>query len=281
MTHSVIGTLIRCADIDARRIAFYRGIGLTALQLAGVYEPWLAPDAEAEKRSDELFALFRDHGLSVPSLFLSYPNQNWSDPVNGIGLVPETTRAERMALSCRQMNWAARRGIRFISCHVGFLPEAEAPRYDQLIADLRQLALFAGANNQEFLFETGTDRVTDLARTFEDIDLPNVGINFDPANLLIYNRDDPAKLIDRLGSKIRIVHCKDAARPTEGAPNGRETVLGKGETNFASLLRRLIDGGFSGPLIIERELQFGPEQEKDVSEAVGFLQSIIKENQSC
>ena len=57
---------------------------------------------------------------------------------------------------------------------------------------------------------------------------------------------------------------------------GRETPLGRGSTNFAALLRRLLDSGFRGPLIIERELPPGPEQEKDIAEAVQFLNSIVK-----
>ena len=85
---------------------------------------------------------------------------------------------------------------------------------------------------------------------------------------------------DRLSAeardRIRLVHCKDADPPEAGTARGRETPLGKGSTNFAALLKRLVDSGFRGPLIIERELPPGPEQEKDVAEAVQFLNSIVK-----
>ena len=64
--------------------------------------------------------------------------------------------------------------------------------------------------------------------------------------------------------------------PEAGAVRGRETPLGKGSTHFATLLRRLVDSGFQGPLIIERELPPGPEQERDVAEAVQFLNSLMK-----
>ena len=270
-----IGTLLRCGSIDERRIAYYHEIGLDSLQIAGVYEDWLAPGNDARKASDAFFELFRKYGITVPTMFMSYPNQDWKNPREGIGLVPEKTRAERMLLSCRQMNWAKRYGIRYITCHAGFVPEERNEFYERFIADMKQLVKFAAANEQEFLFETGTENVAGLKQTIEDIGEPNVGINFDPANLLIYGTDDPAVLADQLADRIRVIHCKDADPAEAGAPRGKETVLGKGSTRFAELLKKLLSGGFRGPLIIERELPLGPEQEKDIAEAVGLIHSII------
>lgn len=281
MREEQIGTLIRCADINERRIEFYREIGIQTLQLAGVYEPWLAPGPEAEKRTGAMFELFRRHGIRAESVFLSFPDQDWSRPREGIGLVPPKTRAGRMVLACRQMDWAQKHGIKYISCHVGLVPEKNDCGYRELIEDLKQLAMFAAANSQDFLFETGPEKVSLLKETLDDIALANTGINFDPANLLIYGNDDPSVLLDELGGRVRVVHCKDADRPTGGAARGKETVLGKGSTRFASLLKRLVDSGFNGPLIIERELPFGPEQEKDVKEAVQYIKSIMKEHESC
>lgn len=273
-----IGTLLRCGSIDERRIAYYREIGLDSIQIAGVYEDWLAPGEAAGQASDAFFELFRKYGISVPSLFLSYPNQDWKNPREGIGLVPEKNRTERMVLSCRQMNWAKHHGhgIRYITCHAGFLPEERNENYDRFIADLKQLVRFAAANDQEFLFETGTESVDELKQVFADLGEPNVGINFDPANLLIYGTDDPARMVDQLADRIRVIHCKDADPASPGAARGRETVLGKGSTHFSELLKKLLAVGFHGPLIIERELPLGPEQEKDIAEAVLFIKSIIQ-----
>lgn len=66
-------------------------------------------------------------------------------------------RAERMILSCRQMDWGKRYGIRYITCHAGFVPEERNEFYERFIADMKQLVRFAAANGQEFLFETGTE----------------------------------------------------------------------------------------------------------------------------
>ena len=52
-------------------------------------------------------------------------------------------------------------------------------------------------------------------------------------------------------------------------------MLGKGSTHFTGLLEKLLKGGFGGPLIIERELPLGPEQEKDIADAVKLIKSVV------
>ena len=270
-----IGTILRCGQVTEGRVAFFREVGLDCFQIAGVYEDWLAPTPEARKASDGFFELFGKYGMTVPTMFLSYAGQ-WDNLKAGFGLVPVPTRSERMVVSCRQMAWAARYGIKFITCHVGILPEERGDFYIRFVADMKQLVRFAAALGQEFLFETGTETPENLRRLLEDLGEPNAGVNFDPANLLIYNNGDPAELVDKLGDRIRVVHCKDANPPADGAARGRETPLGKGSTNFAALLRRLVDSGFRGPLIIEREILDEAEQKKDIAEAVQLLNSTTK-----
>ena len=271
-----IGTILRCGQVTEERVAFFRKVGLDCFQIAGVLEDWLAPTPAGRQASDALFELFRKYGMTVPTMFLSYAGQNWADPKNGIGVFPLPTRTERMLLSCRQLEWAARYGIKLIACHAGFVPEERGEFYTRLVSDMKQLLRFAASYGQEFLFETGTETPEALRQLLEDLGEPNAGVNFDPANLLIYNNGSPAELAEKLSSRIRVIHCKDANYPVEGETRGHETPLGKGETCFTELLGRLIAGGFRGPLIIERELRPGPEQEKDIAEAVQLLKSITK-----
>ena len=272
-----IGTLLRCAHMEERRLAFFREIGLDCIQIAGVFEELLTPAPEGRQKSDALFALLAKYGLAVPSMFLSYPNQDWAHPREGIGLVPARTRAERMVISCRLMEWCRRYAIPSVTCHVGFVPEERDAFYECFIQDMQQLVRFAGTLGMDFLFETGTESAAHLKRTIDDIGEPNLGVNFDPANLLIYNNGDPAGVIDLLGDRIKVLHCKDADPPESDAVMGKETVLGEGSTGFVCLLKRLTCGGFSGPCIIEREIVPGPEQEEDIRNAVSLLRSVTGE----
>ena len=276
-----IGTLLRCVEATEERVSFLRDAGLDGLQIAGVYEPWLAPVPEAREASDALFALFAKHGMAVPSLFLSYPGQDWDHPEETVGLFPAGTRGERLVATCRQMAWAARYGIRLVSCHAGFVPGERDAFYARFVDDMKQLLRFAAAFGQTFLFETGSESADTLMRLMDDIGEPNVGINFDPANVLIYGHGAPEEVVEKLGDRIRVVHCKDADPPAAGAARGRETPLGRGSTNFAALLGRLLDSGFDGPLVIERELPPGEERERDIAEAARFLNAIVKGHSTC
>lgn len=271
-----IGTLIRTFDITEPRLAFYQQIGLDILQIAGVNEDYLVPTVEAVQKSDDLFALFRKYGFTVPTMFLSFPEQDWTRCDETVGLVPEAFRAGRMVLACRQMLWGKKYGIKYIACHVGTIPENGTEAYCRFVNDLRQLAAFANVNGQQFIFETGMESAAGMKTIIRELSPADTGINFDPANLLIYDQTAPDEFLDELIDKVQVVHCKDAVRPTGGSAMGRETPLGQGDTGFAQLLKRLLANGFAGPLIIERELPPGPEQERDISKAVTLIKNICE-----
>ena len=271
-----LGTLIRCHHVEERRIAFYQEIGLNCVQIAGVYEPYLAPTPEAHAKSDEQFALFQKYGLDVPTMFLSFPGKEGV----GMGFIPPEARAERMVLACRQMLWGKRYGVKYVTCHVGFLPNDNEPFYQAFISDLKQIVQFAAEQGQDFLLEIGSEPVPGLKRMLADVGMPNMGINFDPANFLWYGSDVPANMLRTMPEAIKVVHCKDANPALPGQPHGLETVLGLGSTRFAELLTALVKTGFSGPLIFERELPFGPEQEADVKDAVQFIKAILARAQA-
>lgn len=272
MKHS-LGTLLRCPHIAEARLALYQKLGMNILQIAGVSEEYLAPTEEAMRKSDELFALIRKYGFSVPTMFLFFPNQDWSRIKETTGLVPEVFRAERIVLACRQMLWGKKYGVKYIACHVGCQPKAGTPEYEKFVRDLRQLALFAEANGQQFIFETGMESAAELEQLLDDLAPAKTGLNFDPANLLIYDRDTPDHFLDLLEDRVRVVHCKDGKRPQDGNALGKETVLGQGEAQFANVLKRLLKNGFTGCLVIERELPPGPEQERDIAAAIQFIQT--------
>lgn len=271
--NNLIGTLIRCADVNEERIAFYQQIGLNAVQLAGVYEEYLADTDEAKAKSDALFALLKKYDLAVPGLFLSYTGQLWTDIANTIGITPEPLRSSRMVNSCRQMLWAKRYGIKYISCHIGELPEEDSENYKKFAADFKELVKFAAALDLEFLLETGMENADGIGKLFAAVDEAALGLNLDPANLIYYNCDKPLNVLSRHRNSVRIIHCKDAVG---GEPFGKETVLGQGAVDFTGFLQDALRNNFNGPLIIERELPFGPEQENDVKNAVQYIKSIIK-----
>ena len=102
-----------------------------------------------------------------------------------------------------------------------------------------------------------------LLRFMEDVGRPNLRINFDPANMILYGCGEPIAALRRVGRYVRSVHCKDAkwaAHP--GKEWGAEVPLGQGDVGMKTFLRTLKEIGYTGPLTIEREISQDPERQK-------------------
>lgn len=268
-----IGTMIRLDEIELSRLDFLREAGMECCQLCRIYDEHMSGEAGKRKTEELEEALAKNH-LSVPTIFFSFAGQKWTP--DECGITPEKHRALRMLQAARQMRWAKRFGARYCVCHAGHFPDFDTPSYEKWIADLREFCYLAGEDGMFFSFETGPESAATLARTLEDLDMPNAAINFDPANLLMYNRTDPKEFLDRLGKFVRSVHCKDGRRPSAGETFGKETPLGKGDTHFPERMKQLFNLGFRGPLIIEREILPGPEQDADILSAVALLKELRK-----
>lgn len=139
---------------------------------------------------------------------------------------------------------------------------------------LREFCKLAKENGQYFLFETGPETDQEIKKCIDMLGMDNVGINLDPANLLLYDKTEPLDFADTLGKYVLGVHCKDGRRPVDGAAMGRETPLGKGDAKFGEVMEKLYGLGFRGPLIIEREIPPGPEQDADIRSAMTYLHEL-------
>jgi len=104
-------------------------------------------------------------------------------------------------------------------------------------------------------------------------DVLPLGVNLDPANLLLYGNGRPLEAVDVLGKYIRNTHCKDGLWPADETSMGKEVPLGEGEVDFPHLIPKLYAAGFRGPLTIEREIS-GPQQRADILRAKKMLEQI-------
>lgn len=217
-------------------------------------------------------------GIAITTLWVGAPGRyvwNFIDGPRTIGLVPSTTRRERLAALKHGSDFATWAGVASIATHVGFIPEnPDDPQYAATVAALRELAAYCQANRQDFWFETGQETPITLLRTIEDIGLPNLDINLDPANLLMYGKANPLDALDVFGAYVRGVHAKDGEYPTNGRELGREKPLGQGRVNFPALLDKLKALGYSGALTIEREIG-GAQQIADIKAGKAFLERLL------
>ena len=114
-------------------------------------------------------------------------------------------------------------------------------------------------------------------RTLDDLKAPNLKVNFDPANMLLYDKGDPIRAVEVLGPDIRSVHVKDANRPTAPGQWGEEVPLGRGQVNIKQFVQTLKKVGYRGPLCIEREVGDQEQRLRDVAHGIRYLRECLAE----
>lgn len=139
---------------------------------------------------------------------------------------------------------------------------------------MREFVEYCEGNGQMFCFETGQELPSTLKRTILDIGTGNIGINLDPANLVLYGMANPIDAVEIFGEYVRGFHAKDGLWPNRDEHLGHETPLGKGRVRFELILPRLKAKGFRGPVTIEREIS-GEQQILDIKKAVRILEPFL------
>jgi len=166
-------------------------------------------------------------------------------------------------------------GVSRVNGHMGFIPEnPNDPAYTACISAARWVASECAAYGIGLDFETGQETPVTVLRAIEDIGTGNVGVNFDPANLIMYGKANPLDALDILAPHIHGVHAKDGMYPTNPRELGRETPLGEGGVNIEAFVKKLAALGYDGALTIEREIS-GDQQKEDIAKANALLLSLI------
>ena len=94
----------------------------------------------------------------------------------------------------------------------------------------------AATRGLTFHLETGQESAAALVRFLQEVDRPNVGVNFDVANLILYGKANPVDAVDLLAPYLQGVHAKDGRYPTSPDRLGEEVPIGEGQVNFPVLI---------------------------------------------
>jgi len=235
------------------------------------------PDIYTAENARRLKAACEKHGVEVTSIWAGYPGPavwNFTDGPSTIGFVPPEYRAMRVDALKRAAEFAASISAPSITTHAGFIPENPAdPLYAGAVEALSEIARRCEELGILFCFETGQETPVTLLRLIKDIGTDNLGVNLDPANLLMYGKANPLDALDILGPYVRGVHAKDGEYPTEPGKLGVEKPLGMGRVNYPVLIGKLKSFGYSGALTIEREIS-GPQQIEDIKHATRVLEPL-------
>lgn len=269
-----IGIVVKLEEETPARLARnVHEMGFSRCQIS-VYDP--------ELYSAQVVSTLREqcnkYNMTIDAIWTGWPGVvawNFTEGPTTVGLVPPSLRDERTEIIKRGAKFASQLGVDRIITHLGFVPEdMHDENYTQLIPVLQDIADYCKKLGLEFLFETGQETPVTLLRTIEDIGYDNVGINLDPANLILYGKGNPVDSLYVFGKYVRGVHIKDGVYPTDGSNLGQEKPIGQGHVDFPLLLRQLKKLGYAGSLIIECELE--ENRLNHIQEAKALVQDWIK-----
>jgi len=253
---------LRC-DVDgvARALA-QLGIGHVNLALKPVFL----------ETGDQYLAAVRKQPWTVSATTIGFFHEDYSslESIRATGgIVPDKYWDRSREMVLRSIAITAELGVPCLTLHAGFL-ETDGPEKARQLRDrLVCLADAAGERGIALLMETGQETAECLRGLLEDIDHPALGINFDPANMILYGKGNPVEAVRMLGRWIRHVHVKDAIAATVPGTWGTEVPWGQGQVGGASFLCALNTIGYNGVLAIEREA--GDNRLGDIRLAAGAL----------
>ena len=274
MRTGVMADLVKGADIGAK-FQEIRELGMESCQLVCWDRSLLNHDM-----AERVKAVMDRYGITITAFWCGWEGPrdwNFYEGQSTLGLIPEAYRFERMQMLMEGSDFAKELGVTDVATHVGYMPENPCDsKYHDVIACLKSLVKYFKGNGQYFLFETGQETPVTLKRAIQDIGCDNVGINLDPANLIMYGKANPVDALDVFGEYVRGVHGKDGLYPTNGRELGPEVPLGQGKVNYPALIEGLKRCGYDGDITIEREIS-GEEQKKDIIMAKELLDSLIGE----
>jgi sugar phosphate isomerase/epimerase len=168
-------------------------------------------------------------------------------------------------------------GIPIFACHIGFVPENESdPAFIAVRDIVRRLCDLAAQHGMSFALETGQETAPVMMHFVRAAERPNLKINFDPANMILYGTAEPIGALEIMAPEVISVHCKDGNWPPAGQADalGTEMPLGQGSVGMDRFVDKLKQIGYRGPLVIEREVALDQDMDDRHKEGLSHLDDI-------
>src|SRR5437764_4429397 len=184
---------------------------------------------------DNLPAAARAAGFRMTGAMLGFPGEDYTTPqtiqhTGGFG--NPATRAERLERFAWALDRTRALGLADLMLHAGFIPEPGEPDRRPFLDTLGKVSAMAQAKGVTVAFERGQETAELLRLTLDELKCSNLKVNFDPANMLLYDKGDPLRAVEVLGPDIRSVHVRDANRPTVPGTWGEEVPTGQGQAHI-------------------------------------------------
>jgi L-ribulose-5-phosphate 3-epimerase len=224
------------------------------------------------KNGKEYLEKIQRSGWNISSCAVSFEQEDYStlDTIKKTGGINpdncwETNR--RLVLSAIEIT--ADLSVKYLSFHAGFI---DIKNCGTLKARMAELADYAAEKNVTILMETGQESAEDLKTFLGIANHPNIKVNFDPANMILYAKGEPVEALKTLKDWIRYIHIKDATKTNTLGTWGTEVPWGTGDVDADKFLSSLKEIQYNGSLAIEREV--GENRFEDIISTIRYLQNF-------
>jgi sugar phosphate isomerase/epimerase len=249
-----LGLPLRRALQEAARL------GVTGVEIEAVGD--LAPASLSQTGRRELRNLLRAHNLELTALRCPL-RRGLGEPANQEARIDHVRNILSLSYDL---------GPRVVVAPAGKLPEKDD---DPQAGPMREALLALGAHGDRvgatLALETGLESAEAMAAYLARFDTGSLGVNFDPANLLL-NGFSPYEGVRALLGRIVHVHAKDA-RKAAASRGAQEVRLGHGDLDWMYVLERLAEIEYRSWLVVQRES--GTDRAADVAAGVGFLRRLV------
>jgi len=250
-------------------------LGLKRVQLG------LTPHRDDPGALEGVQEILAESGIHIVSGMFSTAGEDYSTPETirrTGGVVPDKHWDENWTLAKSAASTAKAMGLQYVSTHAGFLPhEPGDPDFEKLILRAARLAGVFAESGGSLLLETGQETAETLLAFLDEMGkrgVQNVGVNFDPANMILYDMDDPIEALRQLVPHVQQVHVKDAKRTAIKGEWGDEVVVGTGEVDWVAFVRILAEADFDGSYVFEREA--GDDRLGDIAQGIAALSAAMR-----
>ncbi len=226
--------------------------------------------------AEKTVAALKTGGCTVVSGMMACAGEDYTslqtiEHTGGVRL--DSTWADNLLAAKANAEFAKRLGLGLVTFHAGYLPsKPNDPERRILIARINAIVDAFAAAGCEVALETGQETAETLIGVLEEINRTDLGVNFDPANMILYGKGEPIAAMRALSPWIRQVHIKDAMPTKTPGTWGEEVRAGTGTVDWAAFLEIVRGLPRSIDLVIERE--GGDQRVADITAAREMVERL-------
>ena len=237
--------------------------------------PFIAPDgrhggAESQDAWNQVKAKVQSGEWKLMSTMIGTVGEDYStlETIRRTGgIVPDANWAANQKIVTTGAKLTQELGCKYMSTHAGFLDESDPAALKKYVERVTWMRDECAKYGVTLILESGQETAEDLAKFMPKV--PGVGINFDPANMILYAKGKPLDAVKILYPWIKQVHVKDACETAVPGTWGTETPWGEGQVGGCRFIAEMEALGYKGNYVIERE--GGDQRAADINLAVQRL----------